>query len=282
MLTRVATLAEPDSLPAHQPISSAMSRWPDNVELAWFAYEACSEHAGCDRLQASERLQQVDGDNVFAWLPAMNAARSAGDVDAFAIALHRAATAPVYDPRMGTVFLRLKTLFQHLPLPDSCATSPGLHDTARQSGRPLDASLLVDMEAMALEMAIAMPGLLGVTWCHQQQVALPESLIVDCRRLLERMADGDTLLEQGLALSLLIELAPNRSDRARWQERYRRLRWLYTFAAEWERIDGGAWRRFAEGEVNVLVDYAKQTGRWPPPDGWLPDDPGSRARIRGE
>lgn len=224
----------------------------------------------------------MDGGNVFAWLPDMAAATQAGDADGFVRALHRAANAPIYDSRMGMVVLRLRPVLASLPLPSSCIAAPGFQELAKQAARPADASLSADIEVSAIEMAFAMPGLQGLGLCRRQAHALAAAALDDCRRLLSRFADGDTLLEQGIALPTLIELSPDDATRAQWRERYRRQRWLQTFLGEAQHIDGFAWRMWAEGEVNVLRDHARKTGRWPPPDGWLPDDERGRTLITGE
>lgn len=282
LLTRLITLEQPASVELQRAVEAAVARWPDDVEIAWLAYEHCDERSGCDRSAALARLTRADGDNLFAWLPDMAAARQAGDATRFARALRRAADAGLYDSRMGTSFLLLRPVLATLPVPPSCDDAPGWQARATRAARPADASLLADMEAGAIEHAIAMPGLQALSGCRLRELPASTAVVDDCRRLLAQFADGDTLLEQGMALPALIDLSGDNAARAAWRERYRRLRWLQASAPRAEAIEGFTWRMWAEGEVNVLRKEATSAGRWPPPDDWLPDDARGRALITGE
>lgn len=273
LVARMLREREGDAWPG---IARAVERWPDDVDVAWLAYGTCGEHAGCDRQDALAHLQRVDGDNAFSWLPEMAAARREGDERRFAHALSRAASAPVHDSRMGTVFLRLRNAFDSMPLPDSCAASPGLRETAAMLGRDVDATLQADLEAMSAESSVGMPGVFGALACRQHDGTLPGSAREDCRAVMARLAAGDSAIEQGVALPTLIELAPDAASRDRWRERYRGLQWLMQLRPEADRIEGYLWRTWAEGEYNVLRRHAESTGRWPPPRDWLPE--GERAR----
>lgn len=245
----------------------ALQRWPDNLELAWLAYSSCLEPMGCDRNAALVRLQQADGDNLFAWMPSVNQAVLDKAPEPFARAVHRAANAPIYDARQGFVHLRLWSALSSLPVPSTC-TYFG------------NAEQLAAAQVSASNDVVAMPGIAGLLGCGQPNLARTEQARNDCRRLLERFSEGESLLEQQFALAMLIEIGEHKSAAlAALRERYRRAHWLHTFDPGG--IDGFAWRQWADGEVSVLIDHARQTGRWPPPNGWLPNDPRARLLILG-
>ena len=270
------------SLIAERELTAASDRWPKDIELAWLAYERCGGTSGCNPQVRLAHLQDADGDNMFAWLPSLTQASHDGDNKELAQALSLAARAPLYDSRTGTIALRLRPALQALPLPEVCMTSPGLLELARTTGRTADAMLHADMQSMAMEHAFATPGFQGLLRsCRPSMTPTPGKILENCRRVLSRVAEGDTLLEQLVALPTLIDLAPDQASRETWRERYRRLRWLQTFGEEIGSIDGFLWRTFSEGEIAVLEQHARDTGRWPPPADWVPDDERSRA-VLGE
>lgn len=279
LLARTLELPHQDRMAAQRELAEAVRRWPNNVELAWLAYEGCEADTDCDSQAALTHLQQVDGDNLFTWLPSLTAARQAGDNAAFADAMRRAAQASLYDPRWGAVVSRLRPALQSLPLPEVCLTSPGLRELAATTGRPVDVGLHADVHSLAVEFAVAVPAFSGVTHCWRSDARLAEGVVQDCRLVLEQLAEGETLLERAVGLPGSIRLAADTASREAWRTRYRELRWLQTFGAEIDRIDGFLWRTFAEGEVAVLERYARDTGRWPPPSQWLPADESGRKLL---
>lgn len=279
-LHALLSTAVAESLQDHSEVSreleQATQQWPANAELAWLAHNQCQLGGGCDTRLSRMRLQHADGDNSYAWLPALDAAMQAEDTDGFAETLHRAAHAPVYDTRRGTILLRLRPALQSIPLPAVCATAPGLRALAETNGRPADAALHADLQSLAMEMVAPVPGFRGLGECVKAERALPEPVLQDCRRLLSRIARGDTMIERMVALPKLIAIAPDAGERDAWREQYRTVQWLLTLVREMDRIQGVSWRIFAEGEIGVLEQHARDTGRWPPPSGWLPEDERSR------
>lgn len=281
LLTSLMTLGEEPSSAVHDEVIAALRRWPNDVDLAWLAMNSCHASSGCDGEAALAYVQRLDGDNAFAWLPSLAAAHRARDVERFSESLHRAANAPVYDSRMGTVFLRLRPVLGVLPFPESCAPPPGIAALTDEFGGPSYEAMLADLEATVFEHTMTMPAFQGVFGCRAPDLALTKSAKRDCMRLLTRMARGDTLLERAMALPQLIETAPDDHRRAHWREQYRRLRWFHTLGPEMHLVEGFAWRTWAEGEIAVLQDYAARTGRWPPPADWLPDDEYARELVLG-
>ena len=272
LLAFALDLSHRDRVAAQRELDDALGRWPKDVELAWLAYQGCGKDAGCDLDARLAHLQQVDADNLFAWLPSLTAAHQAGDDAAFAQAVHRAAQASLYDPRWGSVAVRLRPALQSMPLPAVCRASPGLRELAVTTGRPVDVALHADAHSLALEFAVATPAVTGVTHCWRSDSPLPDAVLRNCRRILARLAEGETMLERSIGLPGSIRMAPDAASREVWRARYRELRWLQALGPEIDRIDGFLWRTFAEGEIAVLERHARGTGRWPPPSDWLPDD----------
>lgn len=102
----------------------------------------------------------------------------------------------------------------------------------------------------------------------------------DCRAVLEKLASGDSLLEQYAATAALIRLTPASDDSRTLRERYRELCWLYEHAAsDVDRLNIA--QRFADGEVAALQALAIKNKRWPPPRNWLPRDTHQRDLILG-
>lgn len=51
------TMTQPDSLDVQREVTAAATQWPDDMELAWLAYDTCNERRGCDRPAALANLQ---------------------------------------------------------------------------------------------------------------------------------------------------------------------------------------------------------------------------------
>lgn len=99
---------------------AARKRWPDNLDLAWFSLHHCATALGCDRDQEWRHLLAIDPDNAATWIQAMELSWERRDEVAYDDALHRAANAKIYDPRLGAAFLYLYPLLLELPPPASC------------------------------------------------------------------------------------------------------------------------------------------------------------------
>ncbi|HST43661.1 MAG TPA: hypothetical protein VLK29_00385, partial [Luteimonas sp.] len=87
---------------------AARERWPHDVDLAWASAMRCRAEDGCDRHRALRRLAEADGGNASVWMQHMQQARLDNDRSAYASALQRAAAAPYYDTRAGSVFLAVR------------------------------------------------------------------------------------------------------------------------------------------------------------------------------
>lgn len=258
----------------------ARKRWPDDVELAWLALDHCGP--GCDQHAEARHLLAVDPDNAAAWMVAMAAARSDHDEQGFAYALRRAASAKIYDSRMGIVFLRSRAVLARVPVPDSCRTPQARAAMRGNAGREATDGDRIDLMASSLEAAIGTPSFSGLVECIPKATPLPETWRRPCSTLLSRVAQGDTLIERTIAVRGLLALENDPARLAQLRERYRQLRWLQTVGFGEPLPEHYATRMWAQGEVATLQALAIERGRWPPPSDWLPDDPRARALILGE
>ncbi len=261
---------------------AARRSWPNDVELAWLAFDYCG--VSCDSDAEVRHLLAVDPNNAAAWMTAMRAARIDHDEQGFAYALQRAATAKFYDSRMGVVFLHARTLLARVPVPDSCLTPQALASLRRDGRREPTNDDRLDIMAFALESAVASPGLSGPAMCVPNPAKLPssDSQRRQCIALLSRVARGDTLVEQATATSGLVKLETEPARLAQWRERYRQLQWLQKVTLDNPIPEHYATRAWSQGEVVAMQALAIELGLWPPPPDWLPDDPRARALITGE
>ena len=258
----------------------ARKRWPNDVQLAWLAFDHCGR--GCDRDTEVQNLLSVDADNAAAWMEAMAAARSVHDEQGFARALRRAAGSKFYDSRMGTVFLNSRAVLARVPVPDSCRTPHELSRMQRNVGRDPTDDDRINLMASSLEAAIATPSFSGLIQCIPKAQPLPETQRRLCKTLLSRVARGDTLIEQIIANRGLLALEDDPARLVQLREEYRRLWWLQGQASVMPVPEHYATRMWSQGEVATLRALAIERHRWPPPPDWLPDDPHARALITGQ
>lgn len=260
-------------------LRAARRHWPDSLELAWFSMRNCSESLGCDREDEWNHLASLDPDNTAVWMLAMDMASRRHDDDAYVQALHRAATAKFYDSRFGMIFLHAQPLLTSSPRPDECQHPDTIAQLTDLLGHAPDASDLANVEASTLEFAFGMPAFGPLSGCALESSAMNAQRRRDCTALLSRIAAGDTLMEQYVALRYLIPLAGDGPEGLALRERYRQLRWLTTEVPRTHLPADYFTRLWVDGEVALLREAAIAQHRWPPPSDWLPDDARSRALI---
>lgn len=270
--------SDPSGVALAQELAAARQRWPDNIDLAWLNLGHCDPLAACDRKAALRRLLVTDPDNAMSWIHAMGQAASDGDQAGYELALDRAAHARLYDSRIGTVFLHLQPVLFHLPVPQSCQAPEPPATLQGTSPSTPGADDWAELQAHALDMALGLPSLAGLSGCSSTQKPLSQSRLDSCRRLLARIAQGDTFLEQSIALAYLIPIATDAQSIA-LRERYRRLQWLQSVMPGLATPPRFTLRLAAEGEVTAFQALAMAQGKWPPPDDWLPSDERRRALI---
>lgn len=256
---------------------------PDDVDLLWFRTAHCSE--GCDRRAAKERLTQAEPDNLATWLSLLSEVSSddsvaANDpvVDAL---LERAAQSRYYEQRYVDTLLRIYQAYQGMPVPPACNTR-GMRmarNVMRDMGmHGLSESMESDEIALTLAttgMALSLPSSGGLYRLCRAENGLSPARLASCRAILTKMAEGEALLDHGIALGTMVRLTEGMpADEAdRWRERYRQFRWLlhqqtemaYSFDTK------KAFDRMVGGEARMLQAELQAAGRWPPPADWQPD-----------
>lgn len=263
---------------AAQEFRAARERWPASLELAWFSMQHCVESRDCDRNAEWRHLRRLDQDNAAVWILAMQFALQRKDEIAYEQALRRAADARFYDLRIGTTFLQVHRLLLSVPVPASCQSPESAAELQRTFGRPPRAEDWAGVQANAIEFAVGLPAFATLSRCKDAEMSTSRRR--DCRTLLSRVAQGDTLLEQALAMGLLVQLVGDGPEHAQLRERYRRLQWLVSVMPRLRLSDDYATRMWAEGEVATLQSLATAQGLWPPPPHWLPTDARSRTLIQ--
>jgi hypothetical protein len=258
---------------------AARKRWPDDLDIAWFAAMHCNPEVGCDRADAVRHLLALDGHNVMAWLVAIQDARLRHDPDAYWRLLHQAAAqARFSDTRSGTVYLHMKPLLRGATSME-CLGPDAMHTLEQELGHPATADELAAVEAFGLELATVMPPLGAVEECKPDHVASSSRRRNDCIAVLGHLTDGETLIERGIGSAVLIPLLGDGSDGATARERYREFRWLLAAKARLRPTYDVVTEIWAQGEVALLRQRAEAAGLWPPPPGWLPSDARGRALI---
>lgn len=276
--TLLGAMTAPGGRPDPRDAALASLSWPGNVDLAWLAYRACKLRPGCEADDALARLLAADPHNAAAWLEAMGAANEHEDAEAFDGALRNAARSRFYDAQSGVFAVHLKSMLSSMALPDDClgivqALFAGL------GFRP-DTGHFVDAELFRQEIPWAQPHA-ALAGCRPESAGTSQARRRDCARLFEHMAGSDGLVEQLIASSMLIRLADDPDDpRIRaLRARLRELQWLSSLTEEAAQAPDYPSRMWTDGETQALRTHAARQGRWPPPEGWLPENERARALI---
>ena len=253
----------------------ARSLDPKHPDIAWLAAEKCFDQSKCVEVQ--QALLQAEPANAAAWLRAMTWARSRKDDAAVEEAFKRAAAASRYDTHRGSASLAVMEGYAGLQTPPACMDSR-LQDRLRKempAGRVLDASLFVEMMALAGEHASPFVGSELSTHCTAEDGgALSAGRQAGCVRIYTGMAGSDSALEQMIATRQLIGMLRDAPEGPVLRERYRGLQWLF----EEQRRD---WKQFGMDSdgVEAMQETLAKAGRWPPPADWLPKDERARSLI---
>jgi len=251
---------------------------PAHPDIAWLAAERCFDAATCSQVQ--QALLQAEPDNAAAWLRAMTWARAREDDKAVEEAFKRAAAAPRYDTHRGSSLLAVMEGYAGLQTPPACMDTRLQAWVRKQlpSGRALDASLFIEIMALAGEHASPFVGGELSSLCKAEDGgALPAGRQAGCVRIYTAIAGSDSALEQGVATSRLIGLVGDAPGAPALRERYRQLQWMF----EQQRND---WKQFdhlgmATDDAAAMQDTLAKAGRWPPPADWLPKNERARSLI---
>lgn len=269
---------------------------PDDAELLWLHATACQPDHGCDAPGAARRMVAAAPDNLAHWLLLIGSTARYPDgekpwtsqpsnMDELGRLLDAAAQASTkYASHHGEAFLVAYAAMEDLPVPPSCNSSQLM--AARRAVAQMGMSGLegpMDSTGMAIGAATAAftPDSSAHLVAHMcQEPALTPARLDSCLVILARLADGDTLLAQGLGLGAMARLQEHlpAAKAAAWRERYRQHRWLMEqYAAQAMHFDSAKiLTTMAEGEVASIRAQLAQQGQWPPPVDWQPKEAGKR------
>lgn len=259
-----------------------LHRWPQDVGVAWTAWEHCLPSQACNREARARHLVAVDTPNGAAWLALMDSLGRTGVSPEQEYALARAADAPDFDLRRGRTYVLLYPAFAELGPSEQCwnLIAPGLQE---MTGTLMTPSDIADMKAHGWELAVTSPGAALARACSRHEGApWSASRRKDCIAVASRMAELPTLTDQLIGVRLLVDLLDD-GDAARLRrEHYRRLRWLMDNLPLLKFPAGSGARIWAQGEVSFHVAQLRERNLWPPPPDWLPQDEHSRRLILGD
>jgi hypothetical protein len=148
---------------------------------------------------------------------------------------------------------------------------------AKELGRAPTLRDYASVEAFGSELAVPAPWLAALSECRQQPLSSEQRR--DCIGLLKHVAEGETMLEQGYGLAMLIPLVGEGPAGNRLRERYREFRWLGEVGRRLPPFGELPDEVWAQGEVALMRQRAEAARLWPPPPGWLPADANGRSLI---
>ena len=265
---------------ARRAIAAAQRLDPLDPVIAWHAHSKCAAASGCDRDQAAATLARIDPGNTWTWIRVADAAHARGDKVGVEQALARAADSESAHSYLGETALLIVDHLGGLPLSADCAGMLSRIGQELGLDRDATASDLASVHAGAIAAAMALPSFAGVlgTCAPKRNPSGRDKAM--CMALFKRLAEGDTLTEQRIALSHLVQYTAGQREGVHWRERYRNLKWLIEQANArqlWAR--GPMEELWMQGEVRGLQARLQAVDAWPAPPGWLPASRCERARI---
>ena len=257
---------------------------PDDLDVLWLVASRCGSGSEC--FAAQRALLAAEPDNVAVWLREMDWARMRGDLAASKAAFELAAAGSGYDTHRSATHAMIRLGYADVPMPAACL-HPDVPKAAAHwrsvTGMPAPVGELgvLDHALGLANINMTNPSYIDI---RQQCVPTADVPIHDekraaCQRVMSRLADGETLIEQAVSLDAMVRLTVDEADASHWRERYRQSRWLIQQQANISFHSLLRPEDFADGEVPAIQALLEAAGRWPPPADWLPDDEHSRSLI---
>ena len=271
---------------SRQAFARAKTLAPDDAGIVWLAATHCGGGAEC--VEAQQALLRAEPNNAAAWLMEMGWARMRDDKLAYERAFDRASASTAYDRHAGANLLAMLDSFAEVPMPRECKV-PGVQSELRRDfpgEGAVDVADFVQVWAVATTQFPAYGGL--TKSCKPAADAKPDTArFAGCRRILEMLAAGDSMLEQSIALALLVELAGDGPDAGRWRQRYRELQWMQAQMVDMATqrpqtataLHSLTMEDYIFDEMRAMQAALQVAGRWPPPADWLPSNEGARSLI---
>ena len=262
-----------------QVFDELLRQWPRDTGVAWVAWAYCMEHQGCDREARARHLVQLDSRNGAAWLALMDSVDPVRDNGSLEYALARAAQAPTFELRYGTIYVSLYPALAEIPIADRCwrYMEPKLQELTGSDATPPD---LADVLAHLWELANMGPGFALHHACrdHDDHRIAP-SRRRDCIAVMSRLVEQPSMRVQMTTLPLLIRLLGGGSASQPMREQYRQMRWLHRYSTQLRFPPGSGARIWSKGEIPYFKAQLREQGLWPPPPDWLPPDERSRLLV---
>lgn len=264
---------------AQRALLHASGLAPDNPEILFLAAAQCGSGEACRKAQ--QALLAAEPDNMAAWLLEIGWARTRNDPDAGQRALANAAKARRYDLHADTGLRVLVETYGDLALPAACSSEQARAELRRATGLERDFGML-DYALVLANVSRAFPSYSAIRHqcLPQADVEVDKARLSACRTILSRVANGDTLLEQSVGLSTLVELLGDDQEAAAWRQRYRDLQWLRDQSSDSSLHSALDLEDYLLDEVRAIQAALQAAGRWPAPADWLPADPHARSLIQ--
>ena len=253
---------------------------PDNPDIPWLAAIQCGVEVSCQRVR--EELLAAEPDNAAVWLREMVWARMRNDQAGVERAFQRAAEASRYDTHTGASQLAILDALSALEMPAECKAG-NVQAELRKLYPGVGA---VEVADFVLVVANSLAGIEAPAYMDIRERCSPGNASgldggrrTACGKVLEKMAASDSMLDQAIALGLLVELAGDGDDAARWRERYREHYWLRAHMGK-PVLQQLTMEDYAFDELGAMQRALEVAGLWPPPAGWLPKDENARSLIQ--
>ena len=266
-------------LQADQALLRAAALAPEQPGVLFLAAAQCGAGAACRGVQ--QALLAAEPDNMAAWLMEMGWARLRDDQEGGRIAFEQAAQATRYDTHADTRLQVMVDAYGDSPLPAECSSKQEQAAMRRETGMRHDFGVL-DQALLLANASRALPAYIDISrqCVPQTSEAVAEPRRAACRKILARMADGDTLIEQSIALGAMVQLLADAPEASAWRQRYREHHWMLAQMADTSVHSMMRMEDYALEEVRAYRALLEAAGRWPPPIDWLPADEHARSLFQ--
>lgn len=252
---------------------------PDNNDIRWLAAMQCGVDEACEGVR--QQLLEAEPDNAAAWLREMTWARMRDDKAGVERAFQRASEAPRYDRHAGASQLAILESFSTVAMPAECEAQ----DVQSELRNLIPGEGDVGAADFLLMFANSLAGIEAPAYMDIRRHCSPGSASgldvgrrAACGKVLEKMAGSDSMLDQSIALSTLVELAGDGDDAMRWRERYRNHKWLFAHMGK-PVFNGLTMEDYAFDEMGAMQRALEARGLWPAPPDWLPENKHDRSLI---